>query len=86
MKKTIFSLLIACMVTAGHAQDHMHISSPWYGYNGIPISEIDSITYGELSHQDKLPALIASDLLEPEKDEQLQAVIEALTGKSQEKP
>lgn len=61
MKKTILSLLIACMATAGHAQDHMHISSLWYGYNGIPISEIDSITYGELSHQDKLPALIASD-------------------------
>ena len=61
MKKAILSLLIVYIAMAGHAQEHMHISSLWYGYNAIPISEIDSITYGELSHQDKLPALIASD-------------------------
>ena len=35
---------------------------------------------------DETAALIASELIEPESDPQLQAVIEALTGKSQENP
>ena len=61
MKKTILSLLIACMAMVSQAQEYLYFDSHWYRDTVISVSDIDSITYGELSHQDKLPALIASD-------------------------
>ena len=61
MKKAILSLLIACMAMVSQAQEYLYFDSHWYRDTVISVSDIDSITYGELSHQDKLPALIASD-------------------------
>jgi hypothetical protein len=61
MKKAVLSLFIACMAMGAQAQEYLYFDSHWYGDTVIPVTDIDSITYGELSHQDKLPALIASD-------------------------
>lgn len=61
MKKAVLSLFIACMAMVAQAQEYLYFDSHWYGDTVIPVTDIDSITYGELSHADKLPALIASD-------------------------
>lgn len=58
----------------------------YYTPNGVSLADQGGLVpkiYVEVDEE--TAALIASDLLEPEEDAQLQAVIEALTGKSQEK-
>ena len=60
MKRLVSIIVALAAMTALSAQEYLHIDSRWHGAV-IPIEEIDSITYGELSHEDKLPALIASD-------------------------
>lgn len=59
----------------------------YYTPKGVSLADQGGLTPKiHVPVDEETAALIASDLLEPEKDEQLQAVIEALTGKSQEKP
>ncbi len=60
MKKHILSIMVFCTALYANAQEYLHINSHWYE-NDIPVELIDSITYGELSHADKLPAIIAQD-------------------------
>ena len=60
MRKYILSTIAFCTALFVNAQEYLHINSHWYG-NDIPVELIDSITYGELSHSDKLPAIMAKD-------------------------
>lgn len=60
MKKHILSIMVFCTALYANAQEYLHINSHWYE-NDIPVELIDSITYGELSHSDKLPAIMAQD-------------------------
>lgn len=60
MKKLVSIIVALGTIAVLNAQEYLHIDSHWHGAT-IPIAEIDSITYGELTHSDKLPALIASD-------------------------
>ena len=60
MRKYILSTIAFCTALFVNAQEYLHINSHWYG-NDIPVELIDSITYGELSHSDKLPAIMAQD-------------------------
>ena len=59
----------------------------YYTPNGISLEDQGGLVPQILVEMDEeKAALLASDLLEPEDDDQLQAIIAALTGKSQEKP
>ena len=60
MKKHILSIMVFCTALYANAQEYLHINSHWYE-NDIPVELIDSITYGEPSHADKLPAIMAQD-------------------------
>lgn len=60
MKKTLFTIALACTASVMSAQEYLNINSHWYG-ESIPVELIDSITYGEASNQDKLPAIMAQD-------------------------
>lgn len=60
MKKYLFPIAFLCATLNVNAQEYLHIKSPWHGTH-IPIELIDSITFGELSHADKLPAIMAQD-------------------------
>lgn len=60
MKKIIIPILFFCAALSANAQEYMHIKSHWHeGY--IPVEEIDSISYGEMSHEQMLPAIMAKD-------------------------
>lgn len=79
---------------------HMQVTMDLNDGSAVAISIAEYFTPGGVSLEDQggltpeilvevdeeTAALIASDLLEPEEDAQLQAVIAALTGKSQENP
>ena len=60
MKKTLFTIALAGTVSVMSAQEYLNIKSHWYGQS-IPVEMIDSITYGEASNRDKLPAIMAQD-------------------------
>lgn len=60
MKKTLFTIALACTASVMSAQEYLNLKSHWYGQS-IPVEMIDSITYGEASNQDKLPAIMAQD-------------------------
>ena len=60
MKKTLFTIALACTASVMSAQEYLNIKSHWYG-ESIPVELIDSVTYGEASNQDKLPAIMAQD-------------------------
>ncbi len=61
MKKYLLTLITACAALGISAQEYLQLDSHWYGDTNIPVEQIDSITYGELSHADKLPAIMAKD-------------------------
>lgn len=60
MKKLVSIILALGTMAALNAQEYLQINSHWHG-TVIPVEDIDSITYGELSHTDKLPAIMAQD-------------------------
>lgn len=60
MKKTLFTIALACTASVMSAQEYLHLKSHWYE-EYIPVEVIDSVTYGEASHADKLPAIMAQD-------------------------
>ncbi|MBE6304157.1 MAG: hypothetical protein E7089_09555 [Bacteroidales bacterium] len=60
MKKIILPILLFCATLSINAQEYMRINSHWYE-NYIPVEDIDSISYGELSYQKMLPAIMAKD-------------------------
>lgn len=62
MKKYLLTLITACAALGISAQEYLQLDSHWYGDTNIPVEQIDSITYGELSHADKLPAIMASPM------------------------
>ena len=60
MKKLVSIILALGTMAALNAQEYLQINSHWHGAI-IPVENIDSITVGELSHTDKLPAIMAQD-------------------------
>ena len=60
MKKLVSIILALGTMAALNAQEYLQINSHWHG-SVIPVEDIDSITVGELSHTDKLPAIMAQD-------------------------
>ena len=60
MKKLVSIILALGTMAALNAQEYLQINSHWHG-SVIPVENIDSITVGELSHTDKLPAIMAQD-------------------------
>lgn len=60
MKKYLLPIAFLCATLNVNAQEYLYIKSHWHGAD-IPVEMIDSITYGELSHADKLPAIMAQD-------------------------
>ena len=60
MKKTILPILLFCATLSINAQEFLHINSHWYE-EYIPVEWIDSISYGELTNQNMLPAIMAKD-------------------------
>lgn len=60
MKKTLLALMLPCALLSAKAQEYLHVTTYWDGYNIIPVEQIDSITFGETSLE-LLPELMAKD-------------------------
>ena len=60
MKRLLSIIAALGAASALSAQEYLHINSHWYE-DYIPVEQIDSITYGEASGANLLPAIMAQD-------------------------
>ena len=60
MKKGLVSLAFVCAALGLTAQEYLHVDSYWYGQY-IPLQYVDNITIGEMSHENRLPNVMAKD-------------------------